>query len=277
MPQVIAAGRITPDVGNIMVGKGNVIFQPVGDAGFFHLGNIPKFSITPKPEILKHFSSMAGTKTKDATFVISQEMECAMTLEEASYNNMRLLFSGAVNLTAPAAPIVSMLAFSSISGHMKYYASNDVGPRWYVDLPSVTFFPTGSFEAISDGFNQMQMTGTVNFVNGVWGTMTLEPQANTIAPSNIILPSIDLGGETVPTPGEAYKCYIGAWIGAVTYAFQWQESTTSGGTYTNIVGATAQMYTPVTGDLTKYLICQVTATNSIGSTVALTPFVGPVT
>lgn len=71
----------------------------------------------------------------------------------------------------------------------------------------------------------------------------------------------------------------GDWTSPPTsYTYQWQEATTSGGSYSNIASATRSDYIVVTGDIGKYIRCQITATNAAGSSSATnTGIVGPVT
>jgi PKD repeat protein len=62
---------------------------------------------------------------------------------------------------------------------------------------------------------------------------------------------------------------------AATVIYQWQESTSSTGTYTPISGATSSTYTPVSGDATQYI--EVVATGTGGYTgTATSPVAGPV-
>ncbi|MDD2230940.1 MAG: hypothetical protein PHY48_16250 [Candidatus Cloacimonetes bacterium] len=51
-----------------------------------------------------------------------------------------------------------------------------------------------------------------------------------------------------------------------TASYQWQSSTTSNGTYTNISGATSSTYTLVSSDLNKYLKVVATGTGTYNST-----------
>jgi hypothetical protein len=68
-----------------------------------------------------------------------------------------------------------------------------------------------------------------------------------------------------PTVGTATTTTPGTWNGSPvpTETYQWQSSATQNGTYANISGATSQSYTPVTGDVSKFLRCQVTAANGV--------------
>jgi len=85
------------------------------------------------------------------------------------------------------------------------------------------------------------------------------------APSNSVAPSIS--GTT--TYASVLTASTGTWSGSPTYAYQWQSASTSGGTYSNISGATSSTYTLATGEVGKYIKVNVTATNAGGSTSAL--------
>ena len=94
----------------------------------------------------------------------------------------------------------------------------------------------------------------------------------TPAPVFTVQPSISgtpqVGVPYVGTPGTASN--------TIGHTYRWLLATTSGGTYAAIVGATSTSYTPVSGDETKYLKFEDTATGPGGSTVATTTFAGPV-
>ena len=112
-------------------------------------------------------------------------------------------------------------------------------------------------------------------------TATLESGENmtaTIGPYNTVLPAITgtLSGTNVQTTTN------GTWAGdaTITYARQWQRGNNADGTdpsWTNIAGATNTTYTLTGSDTGKYIRCRVTATNSVGSTVAFSNIRGPVT
>ena len=81
-------------------------------------------------------------------------------------------------------------------------------------------------------------------------------------PHNLTVPI--LAGNSV---GAAITTTPGLWTGSpYSYLYQWQTST-DGTTWTDISGATAATYTPVTGDLGHYLRVEVTAINSNGSSL----------
>ena len=80
------------------------------------------------------------------------------------------------------------------------------------------------------------------------------PPSNTVAP--VISGSSDIGSTLTSTTG--------TWIGTpvITYAYQWKQNGN------DIVGETGSTYVIVSGDYLKSITCDVTATNSVGSTSA---------
>lgn len=105
-----------------------------------------------------------------------------------------------------------------------------------------------------------------------------ESMTATIGPYNTVLPAITgtLSGTNLQTTTN------GTWAGdaTITYARQWQRGNSSDPhdpSWTNIASATGTTYTLTGSDTGKYIRCRVTATNSVGSTIAYSNIRGPVT
>lgn len=260
------AGILSPDVRNLQVGKGFLLFTPEGGS-VSHLGNCPKVVYTPRVTVLPHFSAMSGTKVQDFSIITQKGGEVAVDMEEMTANNLSLFFLGSVDSTDPDNVTVGIFdELQQIRGRLQYYATNDVGPRWYMDLTRVLLSPQGNFNPISDQYNVMTVTMThVVDDSGLFGTLSLKPDVSTIAPENVLAPFISGPLHPGDTPafaqvGEVMTVSVGAWIGSQGYTFQWK----SGGSA--ISGQTEATYTPVVGDEGQTLTCDVTATNSVGST-----------
>lgn len=68
------------------------------------------------------------------------------------------------------------------------------------------------------------------------------------------------------TFGQTLTSSTGSWnYGPTSYTYQWSRSSTLGGTYTTIVGATSNSYVVNSSDVGYYLKVAVTATNIVGS------------
>jgi hypothetical protein len=250
------AGIVAPDVGNLAVGKGFILFKPDTDTAYYHVGNVPTFTFTPKITSLDHFSSMEGTQLKDLSITLQKTGEVKMDMEELTARNLAMLVLGDITEDVDGNPIVNIFSRDSLTGELQFYATNEVGPRWYVDLLSVQFNPSGDFSPIGETFAKLSVTGTVNSVNGVFGTMTLKPDVSSVVPENVLAPTIS----GTPKVGQVLTASIGGWIGALTYTYLWKVGgTTPAGTPVN-----QKNYTPAVADATKTATVTITATNAIG-------------
>lgn len=116
-------------------------------------------------------------------------------------------------------------------------------------------------------------TGTYDF--RVWSRATnnssatarsLLNQSVDLTPTSTVIPAIS--GTT--TYLQNLSASTGTWGNSPTsYTYQWSRASTSGGSYTNISGATTSTYTLDSADVGQFLKVTVTATNSSGSTTAI--------
>ena len=195
----------------------------------------------------------------------------SVTMEESTYNNLLLFYLGA-GTSNDSAGLPAFEIYGQISpfqGEFRFISSNDVGPRWNLDLTRVSIHPTGAVEFIDENAYH-NFTVEMEHIaddNLTFGTMSLQPAPGTTSPNNYLLPFIvgSLNETTqpfAPLHGETLTCNLGAWVGFTTFAFQWLKNNNP------ISGATAKTYVPVAGDVGGLISCAVTATNPIGSTTA---------
>lgn len=262
-------GIQSPDVKNLTIPKGFSIFTPEGAVNPTHLGKISKSVYTPKVTILPHFAQDVGTKVQDFSAITQLGGELAVTLEEMTAFNVALFFLGDADFTDPNAVLVTIFSQrKQIAGRWQFIATNDVGPRWYLDLHRVLISPTGAFNMIDDKYGELPLNAAhVIDDDGTWGTALLKPDVSTVAPENIFLPFIVGPLNPGMTPafakvGEVMTANVGAWVGQVGVAYQWKAAGV------NVVGATSKTYVPQVADEGKELTVQVTMTNPVGSTVA---------
>lgn len=249
-------GKLSPSPANYLVGKGFLIFKPDGETDFFHLGNVPSFEFTPAVEKLEHFSSMEGTKEKDATIVTQKTGTVKLTLEEFSKRNLGMMLMGDVDDTDPDDISIDIFSRTALQGELRFYATNDVGPRWRMFLNRVQFTPSGTFSPITDAIANMVVNGDVYSVDGVWGEARLVTGS---APENITLPFIT---GTV-AEDEVVTVSNGGWLDVDEFTYQWKADAV------NIGGATSKDFTITAAQVGKALTCLVTGTNDSGSDTAL--------
>lgn len=261
-------GISSPNTRNLAVSKGFAIFTPDDTGVAQHLGNMTQWLYTPKVEILPHFSTMAPIKVQDFTTILQAGGSVRADLEEMTARNLALFFQGSIDTTNPDAVTVGIYdVLESITGQMKFTATNNVGPRWQFNLTRVQITPTDTLNMISDQYNKMPLTFShIIDDEGLYGTIVLQPDIRTIAPQNFLAPFIDGPLKLGDTPafakvGEQMTANIGQWIASQGYAYQWFSAGVA------VSGAIAKNYTPVVGDIGKVLTVQITARNGVGNTV----------
>jgi len=173
----MAYSNTSPNVDNYWIGKGIIKFQPDGSTGYVALGNAPEVEYTPAVDVLDHFSSMAGVRSKDRKVVREKSANIRIVLEEMTPDNLGLAFMGTV--TDPTAPAtepytIDIFSLSEIKGALRYVGQNDIGPRIQVDLPNVSIIPTSSINLISEEWASMEITAEVliDGTTGKFGTVT---------------------------------------------------------------------------------------------------------
>lgn len=134
------------------------------------------------------------------------------------------------------------------------YTSGSVSPS-----ANGTYIASGQLYTISG-------SGSLNvYVAGSYGKVWTFTSSVVSAPVNSVAPTIS----GTATFNSVLTANNGTWSGSPTYAHQWQRAATSGGSYSNISGATSSTYTLVSADVGQYLKVNVTATNAGGSVSAL--------
>jgi hypothetical protein len=97
--------------------------------------------------------------------------------------------------------------------------------------------------------------------------------SDNVAPKNLAQPRTS--GQAVV--GSTLNAVNGNWSGATSFAYQWQQCDSVGNACADVTGATAKTYTVRSADTGRTLRVQVTATNKVGSTKAVSDHTGVVT
>lgn len=252
------APPVAPSTNGYFIGKGIVVFKPIGGTTFRALGNVPEFEFTPNTDTLDHFSSMAGVKTKDKTVVLSKGGELRIVMEELTANNLAMLVLGSVDETDPERPIVNIFDVNAVSGEIRFYATNEIGPRWDGVFVGVDFLPSGSFQPISDEWGQLEVTGQIRAVSGAFGYWQFRPTEDAV-PVNIAEPVIS--GDT--EQGSTLTANVGVFLNDPTsYAYAWLLNGSP------IALATNSTYVITGPDVGGEITVSVIATNTTGSSAA---------
>jgi hypothetical protein len=159
----MAYSDTSPNADNYFIGKGYVEFQAEGDTDFVHLGNCPEVEFSPTVDVLDHFSSMAGVRTKDRKVVREKSATLRIVMEELTPYNLGLALMGEVTgAVAPATTqTIDIFSLSEIKGAMRFVGQNDIGARVQYDWPVVSITPTSSINLISEEWGTMEITADV--------------------------------------------------------------------------------------------------------------------
>lgn len=132
------------------------------------------------------------------------------------------------------------------------------------------FWGTGALKQIVDGLKSRGYTFVSPLALKDGDTL---PPRRALAPRNTAPPVIS----GVPQQGRALTASTGSWDPAASYTYQWQVCDTAWFGCVNAAGATTASYTPQGGDVGHMVRVVVTAANAVGTGVASSAEVGPVT
>lgn len=163
----------SPNPLNYFLGKGKITFTPTGGSPR-DLGNAPDVELTPELERLDHFSSRSGVRSKDRSIILEKTLTLRIVLEEITAENLGLLLLSDVDTDTTGAKVLDIFSLSEITGSIEFEGTNDVGNKVNLNLPNVSFGPSGSLNLISDEWGRIEITADVLVDNtGSFGTATI--------------------------------------------------------------------------------------------------------
>ena len=163
----------SPDVLNYYIGKGVVSIKLDGEGEFRNIGNVPELELTPEFETIDHFSSTSGVKTKDRRVTTTKGGTLRIVLDEITSQNLSLALVGAHDVNSGSDFEIDIMSLSELKGAVNFVGANDVGQQIDFSLLSVDFSAGAGVSLISDEWGQIELTGQLLAVDGVFGSMTV--------------------------------------------------------------------------------------------------------
>ncbi len=163
----------SPDVLNYYIGKGALSIKLTGEGSFRLVGNVPELELTPEIETLEHFSSQSGVKTQDREVVMQKGGTLRIVLDEITAKNLQPAMMGELSTNTAGDEEIDIMSLSELKGAVEFVGANDIGQQVDISLLSVDFSKGSSFSVISDEWGQLEITGKLLAVAGVFGTMTV--------------------------------------------------------------------------------------------------------
>ena len=222
-------------------------------------GSKVRLKVGDGAEPVEAFSVIAGARGVDLSLG-GDEIETTTADDIAQGVTWRTYMSGMADLSISFDGIIKDKAsFNQIIADRL----NDVIRNYQVDIEGFGIFAGPGRVTISNPSGQFDQAATFSVTFRAAGAWTYVPETD--APVNTVVPAI--GGTA--QQGVALTAFPGVWTGGgISFAWQWQADAAGNGTFANISGATAQIYTPVADDVGNRIRLIVTATNSAGSTSA---------
>lgn len=168
----------SPDVRNYSIPKGDLYFTPAdgmpGQGVRRHLGNCPAANLALEVEMLEHFSSMEGVRTKDFSATLSKTATLTLTLEEMTRANLRLALLGGDDSTDTEGNFGFEIGVNiAISGVLEIVGKGDIGPRYHTTLYNVSITPAGGVDFIGEEIAGLELEAECNAVAGSFGRQVL--------------------------------------------------------------------------------------------------------
>jgi hypothetical protein len=284
----VGAGILSPSLLNLFVGKAFVTFQrqypvAIADAAPVHLGLLSDIDYTPDIPIIRYVNETGGIAYVAQAQPQMYGGKAKITLNELTIYNLGLLLQGNPDYSTPSAPKLLIYGLqAALTGQLIITMTNGTGPRHQLTITNALLTPAEAFKPVSKEYGNLVLNMEhLADQNGEFGTSILLPDVNSIVPTNITAPFITTavastspkvpagGTPAAATVGIPCNCNSGQWTYGVggNFTFQWYTNTTAANTGGTIIsGATKQNFTPVSGDIGKYLYCVVTVTNTVGPT-----------
>ena len=248
---VTANGGVTPISYSIISGNGDAVFAINSSTGQITVDdntNLDYESTTSYALGIRATDSDSPSDTADTTITI----------------NVTNVIELPVNTTLPVisgTPTVGQ-SLSVTNGAWTSDSALSYAHQWKRSGTPISGATSSSYTLTSADYNTT-ITCTVTATNSdgsAGATSAATASVAEGAPVNTALPVIS----GTPTVGQNLSVTNGAWdsVSTPSYAYQWQRSGA------DISGATSSSYTLVSADYNTTITCEVTATNTAGSTMA---------
>lgn len=148
----------SPNTTLYTLGKGVVeIAEWDGSVGaYVDVGNCPLMNAEVTEESLEHYSSRAGTKTKDKEVTLETGYSIEFDLDEISVKNLQIFLRG--TLAGTGHKIHAAQALDKEYA-LKFTSANAAGPDEVWEFWKMKIKPRGSFNLIGDDWATLSFTG----------------------------------------------------------------------------------------------------------------------
>lgn len=104
-----------PDVKNISLGRGDLLFREKGKSGYAMIGNTPSFGVTVNTEMLKHMDSSRGVRVQDREIPVQTDYAASFVTDNVTHENLARMFQGDSATVAVAAAVAQTETFNAVA------------------------------------------------------------------------------------------------------------------------------------------------------------------
>lgn len=172
----------SPDINNLSVGKGVLYFTPTGGAER-DMGECTTFETTPGGEAIDYFSNRSGISKKVRSVAKSASLGVRIVASEITAANLAMALGGDTPVSGGAGvETFNIMRKTEVTGSLRYEGQNTIGNKLDISLPSVSFKPGGTFNPISEEWQEIEINGEALAVENTdgtsqFGTVTVTDQA----------------------------------------------------------------------------------------------------
>ena len=166
---------VSPSPLNYYIGRGAIYMKEINAPDdidlYTHLGNCPRFSVTPHNTVLEKFTVVDGVRVVEGAVVTDRTMDVAISTEEFTAANL-IVALGAELYDAPSQTYVVKAGY--VTRSVRFYGSNESGPQVQIYLPQVMFVVDSAIQLISeqDAWMALELTGRALYYPG-FGYMSI--------------------------------------------------------------------------------------------------------
>jgi hypothetical protein len=171
--------------GVMKVGDWSGATPPTFPSGYTDVGNCPDFTVEVTEEVLDHYSSRSGIKTKDKSVTLETGYTVKFKLDEKSVKNLQMF------LKATLSGSNILLANTQLDKEYALYfvSDNPVGPNESWSFWRCKLKPDGAFSLIGTewqtlGFSGEGLSDVANHVSSPFFTVTFATTTTTTTTSS---------------------------------------------------------------------------------------------
>ena len=118
---------------------------------FNDMGNAISIDVELTEDVMDHFSTRQGLKTKDKVVIIQSGYTVSFVLDEIAIRNLRMFLKG----TMSGANVIMANTALSAEYAIRFISANATGPNQTWEFWKAKISPNGTFSLISDDWSQL--------------------------------------------------------------------------------------------------------------------------